>query len=106
MALAARLFDWKEALISVRPETFTGWHRRGFKLLWLWKSRPIGRPRFPKGLRQLTLMMARDVPTWGQARIAAELLLKLGIQVSPSTVQKYLEDPKEGRRKGFHPRAG
>jgi putative transposase len=24
MVLAARLFDWKEALISVRPETFTG----------------------------------------------------------------------------------
>ena len=43
--------------------------------------------------------MARDNPTWGQARIAAELLLKLGIQVSPRTVQKYLlEDPKAGRR--------
>ena len=27
--------------------------------------------------------MARDNPTWGQARITAELLLKLGIQVSP-----------------------
>ena len=43
--------------------------------------------------------MARDNPTWGQARIAAELLLKLGIQVSPRTVQKYLlEDPNAGRR--------
>ncbi len=38
LVLAARLFDWKEALISVRPETFTGWHRRGFKLLWRWRS--------------------------------------------------------------------
>jgi putative transposase len=43
--------------------------------------------------------MARDNPTWGQARIAAELRLKPGIQVSPRTVQKYLlEDPKGGRR--------
>jgi putative transposase len=36
----------------------------------------------------------------GQARIAAELLVKLGIKVSPRTVQKYLpEDPKGGRRR-------
>ena len=99
MVLAARLFDWKEALISVRPETFTGWHRQGFELLWRWKSRPIGRPRIPKNLRQLILTMARDNPTWGQARIAAELRLKLGIQVSARTVQKYLlKDPKAGRR--------
>src|SRR5215831_7893047 len=90
MVLAARLFDWKGALLSIRPETFTAWHGRGFKLLWRWKSRPIGRPRIPKDLRQLILAMARDNPTWGQARIAAELLLKLGIQVSPRTVQKYL----------------
>jgi len=55
MVLAARLFDWKEALVSVRPETFTAWHRQGFKLFWRWKSRPIGRPRIPKDLRQLWL---------------------------------------------------
>jgi len=98
MVLAARLFDWKEALIAVRPETFTGWHRKGFTLFWRWKSRPVGRPRIPRDLRQLILAMARD-NNWGQARIAAELLLKLGIQVSPRTVQKYLlEDPKVGRR--------
>jgi putative transposase len=99
MVLAARLFDWKEALISVRPQTFTGWHGQGFRLFWRWKSRRIGRPRIPKDLRQLILTVARDNPTWGQARIAAELRLKLGIQVSPRTVQKYLlEDPKGGRR--------
>jgi putative transposase len=99
MVLAARLFDWKGALISVRPEAFTGWHRRGFDLFWRWKSRRIGRPRIPKDLRQLILAMARDNPTWGQARIAAELFLKLGIEVSPRTVQKYLlEGPKAGRR--------
>jgi putative transposase len=99
MVLLGTLFDWKQALVSVQPETFTGWHRQGFKLLWRLKSRPIGRPRIPKDLRQLILAMARDNPTWGQARIAAELLLKLGIQVSPRTVQKYLlEDPKAGRR--------
>jgi len=64
MVLAARLFDWKEALTSVRLETFTRWHRRGFELFWRWKSRPIGRPRIPQDLRQLILTMARDNPTW------------------------------------------
>jgi putative transposase len=60
----------------------------------------VGRPRIPKDLRQLILTMARDNPTWGQARIAAELLLKLGIQVSPRTVRKYLlENPNRGRRR-------
>jgi hypothetical protein len=43
--------------------------------------------------------MARDNPSWGQARIAAELLVKLGIKISPRTIQKYLpEDAKGGRR--------
>jgi hypothetical protein len=34
--------------------------------------------------------MARDHPTWGQERIANELLLKLGLRISPRTVCKYL----------------
>jgi hypothetical protein len=34
--------------------------------------------------------MARENPTWGRERIANELLLKLGLHVSPHTVRKYL----------------
>jgi transposase InsO family protein len=34
--------------------------------------------------------MAHDNPTWGQERIANELLLKLGLQVSPRTIRKYM----------------
>jgi putative transposase len=34
--------------------------------------------------------MACENPTWGQGRIANELLLKLGLQVSPRTVRKYM----------------
>jgi transposase InsO family protein len=99
MILAAKLFDWKETLVMVRPQTFTRWHRQGFKLFWRWKSRPIGRPRIPEELRQLILAMARDNPTWGQERIAAELFVKLWIQVSPRTIRKYLpENPQNCRR--------
>src|ERR1700682_6054662 len=37
--------EWRSALIIVKPETVIGWHRRGFRLYWRWKSRhPAGRP--------------------------------------------------------------
>jgi len=81
-----RLFDWKSALPIVKPDTLIGWHRRGFKLFWRLKSRP-SRPSLPREIRELVVRMARENPTWGQMRVAAELYLKLGILVSPRTVQ-------------------
>ena len=80
----ARWFDWRNALVVVKPETFIAWHRRAFQLFWRWKSRG-GRPRLPKGLRDLIAEMVRENPTWGEARIASELALKLGLFVSPRT---------------------
>ncbi len=65
-----------------------GWHRKGFKLFWRWKSRR-GRPPVPQTVRELIVRMARENPTWGQARVADELSLKLGIFVSPRTMRKY-----------------
>jgi len=35
--------------------------------------------------------MAMSNPSWGEERIANELLLKLGIRVSPRTVRKYMQ---------------
>ena len=85
----SRWFDWRQALCVVQPETFLRWHREGFRLFWRWKSRQ-GRPRIPAELQALMRQMARDNPTWGQERIANELLLKLGLRVSPRTVWKYM----------------
>src|SRR5271167_746504 len=90
MVLLSRLFAWEGALANVKPETFLGWHRKGFRLLWRWKSRPRGRPRVPGRLQELIFKMAHENPTWGEERIAAELLLKLGIRVSPRTVRRYM----------------
>jgi transposase InsO family protein len=84
-----RWFDWLPVLAVVQPKTFLRWHRQGFRLFWRWKSRP-GRPRIPAELQALVRQMAQDNPTWGQERIANELLLKLGLQVSPRTVRKYM----------------
>ena len=80
-------FDWRNALAIVTPQTFTRWHRQGFRLFWRWKARP-GRPRMPTELQALIRQMAHDNPTWGQERIANELLLKLGLRVSPRPVRK------------------
>ena len=97
--LWSQLFDWKSALVIVKPETLIGWHRRGFKLFWKWKSR-VGRPRLPENIRKLITRMALENPTWGQARVAAELSVKLGIHVSPRTVRAYW--PPESGPRGAH----
>jgi hypothetical protein len=34
LVLLSRLFAWRDALVNVKPETFLGWHRKGFQLLW------------------------------------------------------------------------
>jgi transposase InsO family protein len=41
--------------------------------------------------------MARANQTWGEERIAAELLLKLGVSVSPRTVRRYMRRPVPSR---------
>jgi transposase InsO family protein len=46
--------------------------------------------------------MARENPSWGEERIANELLLKLGLRVSPRTIRKYLpkSPPTNGKPRG------
>ena len=92
-------FAWKDGLVNVTPKTFMGWHRAGFRLFWHWKSRP-GRPRIPAELRALIREMALSNPSWGEERIANELLLKLGIQISPRTVRKYVPKRPRGQPRG------
>ena len=53
MATLARLFDWKEALVVVKPDTLVLWHRKGFRLFWCWKSRPRRHPTLPEELKKL-----------------------------------------------------
>jgi putative transposase len=93
-------FNWPQALAIVQPETFLRWHRQGFRLFWRWKSTP-GRPPIPADLQALIRRMARENPSWGEERIANELLLTLGLRVSPRTIRKYLPtrlNPGRGKR--------
>src|ERR1022692_505046 len=96
LVILSRFFHWRDALVVVRPETMIRWQRAGWKLWWRLKSRP-GRPSIPVEVQALIRRMSNENPSWGEARIANELLLKLGIQVSPRTVNQYLP-PRPTRR--------
>jgi putative transposase len=84
MVVLSHLFPWRAVLVNVKPNTFSGWHRKGFRLFRRWKSKPTGRPRLLKDLRDLIRQMAADNVSWGEERIANELKLKLEIRVSPA----------------------
>jgi len=102
MAALARMFDWNNALIVVKPDTLIRWHRKGFRLFWQWKSRRKGRPPVPEELKKLIVEMAIANVSWGEERIAHELLVKLGIRVSPRTVRKYMPSRDDSDRGAGH----
>ena len=99
MSALGRFFEWHNPLRLVKSDTFIRWHRKGFRLFWRWKSRQRGGPKLPRELRTLIRRMAAENPIWGEARIADELRLKLGLRVSPRTVGKYLSDGRGPRRR-------
>src|SRR6266550_3882910 len=89
--LLSRLWtSWRHSLQVVRPETVVGWHRRGFRRYWAWRSRSrSGRPRISSEVRALIRRMSCANPLWGAPRIHGELL-KLGLTVSQASVSKYM----------------
>ncbi len=80
LVLLSGLFDWRGALVVVRPETLLRWHYSAWKLLWRLKCRP----GVPVELLRLIRRMALENPRWGEERMANELLLKLDIEISPA----------------------
>jgi putative transposase len=86
--------DWRSALVIVKPETVIAWHRRGFRLYWSWKSRhPQGRPSVSKEVIDLIRKMSLANPRWGAPKIHGALL-KLGFELSETTVAKYMVRPR------------
>src|SRR6266700_5849821 len=52
---------WARQLRIVEPETVIGWHRRGWRLYWTWRSRGrLGRPRLSMEVRELIARMSRE----------------------------------------------
>jgi hypothetical protein len=97
--LASKLPTWKQAPMIVQPDTVLRWHRDLFR--WVWRRRSMPRRRGKPPLRDdivsLIKQMAKENRTWGAERIRGELL-KLGLRVSKSTIQKYIY---EVRRTGL-----
>ena len=85
------LGDWRSALDIVKPATVVAWHRKGFRLFWTWKIRhgQVGRPAVSREVRDLIRRMSRENRLWGAPHIHGELL-KLGIEISATSVAKYM----------------
>lgn len=90
VALRDHLASWADVLVVVKPSTVTRWHRQGFRYYWRWRSRKRthGRPPLALETRQLIRTMALD-NRWRAPRIARELG-RLGIDLHPDTVRRYM----------------
>ena len=90
--LFSRYVDgWRKILYSLHPDTVVRWHHEGFRRYWNWKSRRrrVGRPPIDTEIRKLIRQMQSANVGWGAPRIHGELQM-LGIQISESTVAKYM----------------
>lgn len=100
--LASRLRTWRHALLLVQPDTLLRWHRQLFRWSWRRKSRttaPAHRPPLTPETVALIQEMAANNCLWGAEHIRGELL-KLGIRVAKSTIQKYIRHAHPPRRSG------
>jgi putative transposase len=90
--LTSKLRSWRQALVIVQPDTVLRWHRDLFRRIWKRKTKSDkkpGRPPLADEVVALIKQMAEENRTWGAKRIRGELL-KLGIEVSKRTTQKYI----------------
>ena len=101
--LAAVVTNWRSALILVKPETLLRWHRDVFRLIWRWRSRRKARakPRLSAETISLIRRMAAENRLWGAERIRGELL-KLGLAVAKSTIQRYISRIRSSPPGGQH----
>ena len=83
---------WKQALHIVQPDTLLRWHRELFQFYWRRKSQ--AKPKISSEPIALIQEMAGENQLWGAERIRGELI-KLGIEVSKRTIQKYMSKEKK-----------
>jgi putative transposase len=82
--------SWQQTLHIVQPDTLLHWHRDLFRHYWRRKSKNKKRePRIAQETIDLIRKMVQENRWWGAERIRGELL-KLGIRVSKSTIQKHM----------------
>jgi transposase InsO family protein len=100
LLLARMVRTWKQTLFLVQPETLLRWHRELFRVFWKHKSKAHTRkPKLSPETITLIKEMAANNRRWGAERIRGELL-KLDIQVSKRTIQKYMRQGRPERARG------
>ena len=82
---------WRQSIHIVQPDTLLRWHRDLFR--WHWRRKSQGQSKILPETIALIRTMAKENPMWGAERIRGELL-KLGIEASKRTIQKYLAKDK------------
>ena len=89
--LSKFFFNWKDALIIVKPETVIRWHRNGFKLFWAKKSAKLGRNSISIETINLIKKIHIENPLLSPEKIH-EKLVQLGITDAPcpNTIAKYI----------------
>jgi putative transposase len=95
--LTSKLRSWRQALVIVQPDTVLRWHRDLFRRIWRHKTKSDkkpGRPPLADEVVTLIKQMAEENHTWGAKRIRGELL-KLGLRVSKSAIQKYIQEVRK-----------
>jgi putative transposase len=99
--LASRIRAWRQSLLLVQPETLLRWQRQGFRLFWRRQSRPrsSSKPKVAAETIALIQEMASANRLWGAERIRGELL-KLGVHVAKTTVQRHMRGARPPRRAG------
>ena len=77
------------SMLVVKPKTVVEWHRLGFMRFWRLRSAAHRPWKVTDELRALIYRMDDENPLWGVRRIQGELL-KLGFDVTPQCIWKYL----------------
>ena len=75
----------------VTPDTILRWHRQLIGRKWTTTRHGVGRPGVLAEIRQLTVRMARENPTWGYRRMQGALK-NLGHRVARSTIAGILRN--------------
>jgi len=100
--LAGRIRAWQHALLIVQPDTLLRWHRELFRRHWRQKSRAVQQARRAKAPAE-TIALIRELAAanrlWGAERIRGELL-KVGIRVAKTTVQRHMRGARPPHRAG------
>jgi hypothetical protein len=81
----------RDTLRIFQPATVLKWHRQLVQRKWTQERKNRGgRPRISQETRELIVRLAQENPRWGYGKIEGELL-KLGIQVSQTTIRNVLD---------------